>query len=46
MLEVMIALARLEGKDLDDIINTCNIKREKRGGFQKRLYLSGVKKNI
>ena len=44
MLEVMISLAKLEGKDLIDIINTCNIKREKRGGFSKKLYLSGVRK--
>lgn len=44
MLEVMISLANLEDKTLDDIIDVCNKKREKRGGFQKKLYLSGVKK--
>ena len=43
MLEVMISLAKLENKKLTDIIDTCDKKREKRGGFQKRLYLSGVK---
>ena len=44
MLEVMMALAKLEGKELSDIIKTADKKREKRGGFQKRLYLEGVKK--
>ena len=44
MLEVMISLAKLENKTLDDIIDYCNKKHEKRGGFQKRLYLCGVKK--
>lgn len=43
MLEVMIALAKIEGKSLEDIIRECDIKREKRGGFSKKLYLSGVK---
>lgn len=44
MLEVMIALARLEDKSLEDIIETCDDKREKRGAFVKKIYLSGVKK--
>ena len=44
MLEVMIALAKLENKSLEDIINTCDSKREKRGDFVKKIYLSGVKK--
>lgn len=44
MLEVMINLAKLEEKDLDDIINVCDEKRKKRGGFERRIYLSGVKK--
>ena len=45
MLEVMTSLAEVEGKTLDDIIATRNEKKEKRGGFQKRLYLSGVKED-
>ena len=44
MLEVMMALAELEGKNLSDIIKISDTKREKRGGFQKRLYLEGVRK--
>lgn len=44
MLEVMIALAKLENKDLDDIVTTATLKREKRGGFEKRIYLETVKK--
>ena len=45
MLEVMTSLAELEGKTLDDIIATRNKKKEERGGFQNRLYLSGVKED-
>lgn len=33
----------LEKKKLTDIIDTCDKKREKYGGFQERLYLSDVK---
>ena len=44
MLEVMIALAKLENKSLEDIIKTCDKKREKRGAFVKKIFLSGVKK--
>ena len=43
MLEVITSLADLEGKSLNDVMNICNEKREKRGGFQKRIYLSDVK---
>ena len=42
LLEVMIALANLENKNLEDIINICDRKREQRGGFSRRLYLEGV----
>lgn len=42
MLEVMISLAELEKKTLEDIIEICDKKREKRGGFSKRLYLEKV----
>ncbi len=44
MLEVMISLAKLEGKDLDDVIEVAKVKRLKRGGFNKKIYLEGVKK--
>lgn len=43
MLEVMIALANLDNKDLDAIIKICEEKRKKRGGFKKKIYLCGVK---
>ena len=44
MLEVMISLAKLEGIDLDDVIDVTKVKRLKRGGFNKRVYLEGVEK--
>lgn len=42
MLEVIISLAKLENKSLDDVIQIANIKREKRGGFKKRIFLEKV----
>ena len=42
MLEVMISIAELENKSLEDIINVCEEKRKKRGGFEKKLYLEKV----
>lgn len=42
MLEVMIYLAKLEGKELNDIIDTCNKKHDKRGGFEEKIYLEDV----
>ena len=44
MLEVMISLAKLEGKELEDVIEVAKVKRLKRGGFNKKIYLEGVKK--
>lgn len=44
MLEVMISLSNLEGKNLDDIIEISKIKRLKNGGFNKKIYLEDVKK--
>ena len=44
MLEVMISLAKLEGKDLDDVIEVAKVKRLKRGGFNKKIYLEVFKK--
>lgn len=42
MLEVMISLAELEHKTFDDIEKVRIVKKEKRGGFSKRIYLKGV----
>ena len=42
MLEVMIYLAKLENKDLHDIIEICDKKHSKRGGFDDKIYLEDV----
>lgn len=42
MLEVMLGLAKLEDKELDDIISVMEIKRKKRGAFVKKLFLEKV----
>ena len=39
VLEILKAIAELNGKKLEDIIETANQKRLKRGGFQKRIFL-------
>lgn len=44
MLEVMLSLASLEDKTLDDIIATADQKRIKRGGFKEKIYLKRVKR--
>ena len=38
------ASAKLEGKELDDVIEVAKVKRLKRGGFNKKIYLEGVEK--
>lgn len=43
LLEVVISLANLENKTLDDIELIREDKKTKRGGFTKKLYLKGVK---
>lgn len=43
LLEVMIALGKIEGKTFEDIIKVCEQKRKKRGGFDKKIYLERVK---
>ena len=43
MLEVMISLAKLENKSLEDIIDVAKKKKEKRGGFEQKIYLEAVK---
>lgn len=44
MIEVIKALANLEGKNLQDIILIAEQKREKRGGFKDKIYLERVLK--
>ena len=44
LLEVMLSLGKIQDNDLDDIINLCNTKRLKRGGFDRRIYLVDVEK--
>lgn len=44
MLEVMISLAKLENKSLDDILKACKNNREKRGSFDNKIFLCGVEK--
>ncbi len=42
MLEIIKALAKLENKTLDDVIECANIKAEKRGAFEKKIFLEKV----
>lgn len=42
MLEVISSLAKLEGKSLEDVIEVKNKKCDKRGGFEKRIFLEKV----
>ena len=42
MIEVISALASLENKDLDNVISVAKIKRMKRGGFEKKIFLEDV----
>ena len=42
MLEIIISLAQLEEKSLDDVIEVAKTKRLKRGGFDKKIYLEKV----
>ena len=39
MLEIIRALAKLEEKTLEDVIDVANIKKDKRGAFEDRIYL-------
>lgn len=45
MLEVISSLAKLEGENLDKVINVAKEKTYKRGGFDKKIYLIGVDSN-
>lgn len=42
MLEIIMALADLEDKSLEDVVEVANQKRLKRGGFAKKIYLEKV----
>ena len=42
MLEIMISLASLEDRTLEDIIQERDKKRTKRGGFDKKIFLEKV----
>ena len=42
MLEVIRALAKLENKTLEDVIECANAKSEKRGAFERRVFLEKV----
>ena len=43
LLEVMISLASIENKTLGDVEEIRVKKKNKRGGFDKKIYLKGVK---
>ena len=42
MLEIIISLAKLEDKSLDDVVEVAKVKRLKRGGFDKKILLKKV----
>lgn len=42
MLEIIETLAKVEGKELKDVIETAKNKKSKRGGFNKKIYLEKV----
>ena len=45
MLELIISLARLEGKSIDDVLEVAKNKSIKRGGFDKKIFLEKVVSN-
>lgn len=44
LLEVMIAISNLENKTIDDVDKIRVKKKEKRGGFSKKIYLKDVER--
>lgn len=44
LLEVMIAMANIENKTIDDVDKVRIKKKEKRGGFSKKIYLKDVER--
>lgn len=45
MVEVIKYLAKLEDKTLEDVIEVAREKSEKRGAFDKKIYLEGIKEH-
>ena len=45
MIEVISALAKLENNSLDDVISIADKKSEKRGAFDKKIFLEKVIEN-
>jgi len=45
MLEIIISLANIENKTLEDVIEVAKTKRLKRGGFDKKIYLEKVRED-
>lgn len=44
LLEVMIALGKIQGNTFEDIIKICESKRIRRGSFDQMIYLENVHK--
>lgn len=44
VVEVVDALAKIEQKSLDDVLAVAEVKRHKRGSFDKRIFLETVTK--
>lgn len=42
MIEVIRALAFIENKELEDVIECADVKLSKRGGFEKKIFLERV----
>ena len=42
VLEIIRALAKLEGKTLEDVVQIADAKSEKRGAFSKKIFLEKV----
>ena len=46
MLEIIRALAKLEGRILQDVIDCADKKNEKRGAFEEKIFLEKVIENL
>lgn len=42
MLEIINSLSKLENKELEDVIECAKVKKLKRGGFDKKIFLESV----
>lgn len=45
VLEVLFAICEARGHSVEDLMEVRNAKREKRGGFEKRIFWSGNEEN-